>query len=105
MKTEPLNYIMKDGLLYFKPKNSRVFIPEELPTKIYNKLQVEKENLEHLCNIAKKDAYFYPLSEKRTLMNFGPHTSVISNDISDKQLKELLITEADRTYKACNINK
>ena len=38
-------------------------------------------------------------------MNFGPHTSVISNDISDKQLKELLITEADRTYKACNINK
>lgn len=105
MKTEPLISVMKDGLLYFKPKKSRVFIPEELGTDIYNKLQAEKDNLEYVCNKVKKDVYFYPLSNKRTLMNFGPHTSVISNDVSSKNLKEILRTAADKTYKVCNINK
>ena len=105
MKAQALNLIEKNGLSYVKTKSSKVFRPQELPVEIFKKLNPEMQKLEYAAQKVNKPIYFYPLSKDRTLMNFGPYTSVIMNDLPENELSELLSKQVERTYKSCNINR
>ena len=103
MKTQSLKLIEQKGLTYVKTPESRVFRPDQLQKEIYNNLSPEMDKLEYAANLVRKPIYFYPLSEERTLMNFGPHTSVIMNNLPQKELSSFLSAQVEKTYKSCNI--
>ena len=105
MKPLSVKLIEKNGLTYVKPASSKVFVPQELSTHLFNKLAPEMDKLEYAAQTINKPMYFYPLSSKDTLMNFGPYTSIIRNDLPEKELSQLLREAVDKTYKVCNINK
>ena len=105
MKTQPLKTIEQKSMTYVKTAKSKVFRPIQLPDQIFNKLTPEMSKLEYAAKIVDRPIYFYPLSEERSLMNFGPHTTVIMNDLPQNELSELLSSVVDKTYKVYNINK
>ena len=105
MKTQPIRLIEKQGLTFVKDNKSKVFRPQELSTEFFNKLNPEMDRLEYAAQKVKKPIYFYPLSEERSLMNFGTYTYVINNDLPQKELSELLSKCVQKTYNACNISK
>ena len=105
MKTLLVKLLDQRGLMYIGTPKDMVLRPLQLPMEIYNKLTPEMQKLKYAADKVQKPIYFYPLSKDRTLMNFGPYTSVIMNDISEKELSDFLSKQVEKTYKVCNINK
>mgnify|MGYP004650728217 CR=1 FL=1 len=68
------------GFHYFKKQDSKVFRPEELNEKMYDKLSPQMPILERAARLAKRPIQFCPKGENLTLMNFGAYTTVLKND-------------------------
>ena len=101
MKAEAIKMIKGPyGLNYVKTAKSKVFLPIEMKDEMYNKIQPEMENLEYFARAIDKPIYFYPKSDKLTLMNMGTLTTALDNDLPQGKIAAKMYEHMSKVNKA-----
>ena len=103
MKINPIKFLEgKYGLSYVKNPNSKVFLPLQVESDTYNRIQKMVPELEKAAERSKMPIHFAPLGDARTLMNFGTKTKVLENSWNEANIAKNIYKHIDEVE---NFNK